>query len=183
MYRMNYKVESCGYFGMILIFFKLWPIQSNPFLDGLCFLDKVLVTFVYAKCAYVERRALWHELEERCMEDQSWLVLGDFNVIRADSKRIGGHPWPLISMAEFNECIDRCGLLDLFCSGQRMSWCNGNIGLSRSWAKLDRVLINNSFLARFQSAQFKYLSRKSSDHCPMVVYSNNLFSSYGPSPF
>ncbi|KAF5477467.1 hypothetical protein F2P56_004104 [Juglans regia] len=76
-----------------------------------------------------------------------------------------------------------CGLIDLSCSGQRMSCCNGHVGASRSWAKLDRVLINNSFSARFQSAQYKYLNRKSSYHCPLVVYSDLLFTTYSPSPF
>ncbi|XP_040986544.1 uncharacterized protein LOC121234610 [Juglans microcarpa x Juglans regia] len=115
--------------------------------------------------------------------DQPWLVLGDFNVIRRDSESVGGNPRPLISMLEFNDCIDHCGLLETSSSGQNMSWCNGHGGASRSWAKLDRVLMNNAFASLFPSVHFNYLSRKSYDHCMMVVFSDHLATSYGLSPF
>ncbi|KAK3219916.1 hypothetical protein Dsin_013886 [Dipteronia sinensis] len=128
--------------------------------------QRMLVTFVYAKCSYVKRRELWRHLEESQVSDYPWLVLGDFNVIRTGAERIGGNPRPLLSMIEFNDCLHQCGLFDLLNTGQRMSWCNGHEGLSRSWAKLDRVLISNAFSTLFGSAHFKYLSRKSSDHCP-----------------
>ncbi|XP_035546560.1 uncharacterized protein LOC118348616 [Juglans regia] len=144
---------------------------------------RVFVTFVYAKCSYVDRRELWHDIEEWTDLDQPWLVLGDFNVIRRYSERVGGNPQPFISTLEFNDCIDRCGLLETSSSGQRMSWYNGHGGVSRSWAKLDRVLMNNFFASLFPSAHFNYLSRKSSDHCPMVVCYDQLPISYGPSPF
>ncbi|KAF5477357.1 hypothetical protein F2P56_004006 [Juglans regia] len=115
--------------------------------------------------------------------DQPWLVLGNFNVIRRDSERVGGNPRPLISMLEFSNYIDHCGLLETSSSGQNMSWCNGHRGVSRSWEKLDRVLMNNVFANLFPSVHFNYLSRKSSDHCPMVVFSDRLATSYGPSQF
>ncbi|XP_042959294.1 uncharacterized protein LOC122294521 [Carya illinoinensis] len=135
--------------------------------------------------AYEERsrRALWQELEGLLVTDQPWIVVGDFNTIRMDSERIGGNPRSLPSMNEFNDFIDRCGLFELTCSGQRLSWCNGHAGTSRSWARLDRVLINNNFLTRFQFTKVNYLSCKSSDHCPMVVSSEIPFTAYGPSPF
>ncbi|KAL5999682.1 hypothetical protein ACLOJK_037967, partial [Asimina triloba] len=57
-------------------------------------------------CSYVERRALWQELEGLQVIDQPWIVVGDFNTIRTDSERIGGNPRSLPSMNEFNEFID-----------------------------------------------------------------------------
>lgn len=93
--------------------------------------ENVLVTFVYAKCNSVERRGLWDSLKTICMEDP-WLVVGDFNIIREDRELVGGNPWPLTSMADFNECLDSCGLLELAIEGRRMSWCNGHEGLTRS---------------------------------------------------
>lgn len=50
--------------------------------------------------------------------------MGNFNAIRIDSKRIGGYPRPLISMLEFNDCLDN----DLQSSGHTLSWCNGHFG-------------------------------------------------------
>ncbi|KAK4841187.1 hypothetical protein QYF36_000342 [Acer negundo] len=78
------------------------------------------------------------DLEEVQVVEQPWVVVGDFNIIRNDSERIGGNPRPLASMTDFNDCLDRCGRLDLSSGGNHMSWCNGHEGSSRSWAKLDR---------------------------------------------
>ena len=57
---------------------------------------KMLISFVYAKCTYTERRALWTDLVHSQMIDCPWMVLGDFNAIRMDSERIGGQPRPII---------------------------------------------------------------------------------------
>lgn len=141
-----------------------------------------MVTFVYAKCYYVERRELWRQLEECQASDLPWLVLGDFNVICTDAERIGGNPRALLSMREFNDCLHHCGLFDLPNTSQHLSWCNGHEGKSHSWAKLDCVLINNAFSNCYGSSQFKYLSWESLDHCPMVVYME-MYSSHGPSLF
>ena len=66
------------------------------------------------------------------MNDCPWMVLGDFNAIHMDSKRIGGQPRPPISMSEFNDCLDMSGLFDLPSGRQAMSWCNGHEGVARS---------------------------------------------------
>ncbi|XP_041020448.1 uncharacterized protein LOC121262091 [Juglans microcarpa x Juglans regia] len=144
---------------------------------------RILVSFVYAKCSQVNRRGLWRELAEVQVVEQPWVVVGDFNIIRNDSDRIGGNPQPLASMEEFNDCLDQCGLIDLSSRGNHMSWCNGHEGSSRSWAKLDRTVINNAYTTQFLYAHLEYLKRKTSDHCPMVVHFDRPHSSYGPSPF
>ncbi|KAI9154057.1 hypothetical protein LWI28_020404 [Acer negundo] len=138
---------------------------------------RILVSFVYAKCSPVGRRGLWRDLEEVQVVEQPWVVVGDFNIIRNDSERIGGNPRPLASMADFNDSLDRCGLLDLSSGGNHMSWCNGHE------ANLDRVVINSAYTTQFPFAHLEYLRRKTSDHCPMVVHFDRPHSSYGPSPF
>ncbi|TXG48152.1 hypothetical protein EZV62_027446 [Acer yangbiense] len=42
---------------------------------------------------------------------------------------VGGRPRNSSSMAEFNECNSRCGLLDLRFEGRQLSWCNGHQGI------------------------------------------------------
>lgn len=151
-----------------------WYVSDN---------QRILVTFVYAKCTYVERRELWQALTERHTEDYPWVVMGDFNAIRSDSERIGGSPRPLISMSEFNECLNSCGLLEATSNGHTMSLCNGHVGTSRSWANLDRVIFNICFANRFTTAKVELLDRKSSDHCPLLLFLETPFSAYGPAPF
>ncbi|KAF5449589.1 hypothetical protein F2P56_030019 [Juglans regia] len=83
--------------------------------------------------------------------------MGDFNIIRSDAERVGGRPRARLAMDEFNECINSCGLDDWNLEGKQLSWCNGQQGLARSWAKLDRLLVNNSFSLKFGSAVARWI--------------------------
>lgn len=75
------------------------------------------------------------------------------------------------------------GLFDLQNRGQAISWCNGHEGVTRSWAKLDRVVVNNVFSSQYMLAHLTYLSRKTSDHFPMIVNLERPFLSYDLTPF
>lgn len=93
---------------------------------------RVLLSLVYAECRYVERRELWNSLKSMANVSIPWLVVGDFNIIRNDGEMIGGMPRPVITMSEFNECLDSCGLMDLLVKGRLMTWCNGQQGFALS---------------------------------------------------
>ncbi|CAI9755487.1 unnamed protein product [Fraxinus pennsylvanica] len=162
-----------------------WVHFSNQALHGVFRKGeyKMLVSFIYAKCNALDRRTLWQELERIRMIGFPWVVSGDFNIIRNDTERIGGCPRPLQAMEDFNDCIDRCGLLELSVMGQKLSWCNGHEGLTRSWARLDRTLVSDEVFRDFPDAGMKYLSGMSSDHRPMIIHLQKQFISYGPSPF
>ncbi|KAG2724730.1 hypothetical protein I3760_01G030900 [Carya illinoinensis] len=67
--------------------------------------------------------------------------------------------------------------------GKQLSWCNGQHGLSHSWAKLDRVLANNSFVSKFGGATARFLNRRTLDHSPIVFQLSKEFKRYGPAPF
>ncbi|KAJ0103213.1 hypothetical protein Patl1_06269 [Pistacia atlantica] len=67
--------------------------------------------------------------------------------------------------------------------GRRLSWCNGHEGHTRSWARLDRALINIHCANRFPSAFFEYLNRKTLDHCPMLIHLQKQEVAYGPHSF
>lgn len=65
--------------------------MSDQFITG--YFDvanqKLFISFVYAKCNYLERRDLWQSLDAFQCGDKPWMVVGDFNVIREDGERIG----------------------------------------------------------------------------------------------
>ncbi|KAK2639294.1 hypothetical protein Ddye_027089 [Dipteronia dyeriana] len=113
----------------------------------------------------------------------AWVVLGDFNTIRYDMERMGGRPCISSFMAEFNDCINKCGLLDLSFEGRQLSWCNGYQGLARSWAKIDRVLINNEFVTKYGGAMAYLLNRNTSDHAPILLQFVVDMERYIPAPF
>jgi len=68
-------------------------------------------------------------------------------------------------------------------SGNKLSWCNGRGGLTRSWARLDRALCNTRLLDSWSTVSLKYLPRKSSDHAPMSLRLEISNKRYGPSIF
>ncbi|CAI9763286.1 unnamed protein product [Fraxinus pennsylvanica] len=96
--------------------------------------NTMMISFVYAKCTALERRSLWEDLESITVNGLPWIVAGDFNIIRNDLERRGGKPRPMVAMDDFNNCIDRCGLLELSSERRQLTWCNGQDGNARSWA-------------------------------------------------
>ncbi|KAF5469226.1 hypothetical protein F2P56_013315 [Juglans regia] len=95
--------------------------------------------------------------------------MGDFNIIRSDEERVGGRARPPLAIEDFNDCINNCGLMDLPLVDRQLSWCNGQQGLARSWAKLDRIVINSDFGLTHGQATARLLSRRMSDHSPILL--------------
>ncbi|KAF5442493.1 hypothetical protein F2P56_035145 [Juglans regia] len=140
-------------------------------------------TFVYAKCAQKECKELWEHLCSISNVGVPWVVLGDFNIICSNEKRVGGRSRPISAMEDFNECINNCGLIDFRLDGRQLSWCNGQLGMAISWARLDRVLVNNVFVSKFGEATVHLLCRRTSDHLPILLQLTSSFVRYGPAPF
>ncbi|XP_042983328.1 uncharacterized protein LOC122312726 [Carya illinoinensis] len=120
-------------------------------------LNDFSITFVYAKCSYLERRRLWDSLMGANIHHLPWMVMGDFNIIRNDSERRGGRPRLALAMEEFNNWVGSCGLLNMPSCGNSLSWCNGHSGRSRHWARLDRCLFNTVAFDAFPGANMEYL--------------------------
>ncbi|KAK3221965.1 hypothetical protein Dsin_008990 [Dipteronia sinensis] len=97
-----------------------------------------------------------------------WIVLDDFNVSWSGGESIGGCSKILSAMEEFNDCLQSSELDDLHFSGFLHTWCNkrSNGCISR---KLDRVLVNNDWLVKFENSEVIFLPPSISDHCPSVV--------------
>ncbi|XP_042980247.1 uncharacterized protein LOC122310438 [Carya illinoinensis] len=143
----------------------------------------LLINFVYAKCSQAEHRDLWDHLKGLSNTTEAWVVMGDFNIIRYDMERVGGRPRPPSAMEEFNECINGCSLMDLPLVGRQLSWCNGQQGLARSWAKLDRILINSNFGHMHGQVTTRLLSIKTLDHSPILLNFTMKDERYGLAPF
>ncbi|XP_042969044.1 uncharacterized protein LOC122301721 [Carya illinoinensis] len=145
--------------------------------------SRVLATFIYASCFQDQRRVLWNYLKDLDGGDNiPWFLGGDFNIVRSEGEKIGGVCQSSRGRDEFNSCIQDCSLVDRPYSGNCFSWCNGRLGGGRIWARLDRVLVNTSFLSSFPNSCLMYLPRTSSDHCPMVT-SLWVDRRVGPTPF
>ncbi|XP_021979555.1 uncharacterized protein LOC110875662 [Helianthus annuus] len=74
-----------------------------------------------------------------------------------------------LSMKEFQECVDDIEMVDLKRSGIHFTWNQKpkkGIGLMK---KIDRVMGNSQFIAKYPSAVAVFHPSRLSDHCPCVV--------------
>ena len=130
--------------------------------------QQILVTFIYAQNYVHERIPLWEEINSIDSSGLPWIVLGDFNVVRHPSEKIGGDLSWTPDMDEFNCCCYTAELEDLNFRGHWFTWSNKcpSKPLSR---KLDRVLINNSWTNQFPNVDAEFISPGVSDHSPAIV--------------
>ncbi|XP_074297754.1 uncharacterized protein LOC141628523 [Silene latifolia] len=130
----------------------------------------IAVTFVYGLNDPRARVGLWDELSSiSATMTQAWVVLADFNVVKRLSERVGPNPAATHDMLDFNACLDHCYLDDMHSIGSEFTWTNKQDADTRTWARLDRVLVNPDWLTMFPSSFVVWLSPGISDHSPLLV--------------
>lgn len=133
-----------------------------------------LLTVVYAFNATVDRRALWSDLElfnsqfVDCDSGKEWCIVGDFNTYLSDAESSGPPPRDHRKISDFRDCLNTLGVTDLQYTGEFYTWrdCSLHQPLLR---KLDRVLVNDQWLLRFDMSRAQFLPRGLSDHNPAAV--------------
>ncbi|KAL2230740.1 UNVERIFIED_CONTAM: hypothetical protein Sindi_1668400 [Sesamum indicum] len=133
--------------------------------------ESIAITVIYGANELVERRALWGSMETIAMQstDTPWLVGGDFNTVRDLSEICGVSGDIRMAMEDFNTCIQNTGLLPLPMQGEWYTWHNCSAGPRKLWKRLDRMLINDRWMAQFPTSYYYSLIARTSDHSPMVL--------------
>ncbi|KAL2224155.1 UNVERIFIED_CONTAM: hypothetical protein Sindi_2948300, partial [Sesamum indicum] len=133
--------------------------------------ESIAITVIYGANELVERRALWDSMETIAMQsaDIPWLVGGDFNTVRDLSEICGVSGDIRMAMEDFNTCIQNTGLLPLPMQGEWYTWHNYSAGPRNLWKRLDRMLINDRWMAQFPTSYYSSLTARTSDHSPMVL--------------
>ncbi|KAL2235617.1 UNVERIFIED_CONTAM: hypothetical protein Sindi_1293900 [Sesamum indicum] len=138
--------------------------------------EVVIITIVYGASEVIDRRALWTTLgtmAQQCTDDP-WLVGGgDFNTVRNLNEVCGILGDIRMAMEEFNAGIQEAGLLPLPMQGEWYTWHNCCTTTGSLWKQLDRILINDRWLARFPTSSYHCLTPRTSDHSPLVLYIHN----------
>ncbi|XP_011101374.1 uncharacterized protein LOC105179454 [Sesamum indicum] len=75
-----------------------------------------------------------------------------------------------MAMDEFNICIQNVGLLPLPMQGEWYTWHNCSVSPRNPWKRLDRMLINDRWMARFPNSFYSSLTPRTSDNSPLVLY-------------
>ncbi|PKU66910.1 hypothetical protein MA16_Dca018913 [Dendrobium catenatum] len=99
--------------------------------------------------------------------------MGDFNCYRFEHEKAGGNTSSNVRVGELNSFIFDSGLQDLKSVGLLFTWFNQRLD-APIHIKLDRMLINSSFLDLFPLAYYKVDSFYNSDHAPIILLASNL---------
>lgn len=103
----------------------------------------------------------------------SWLVVGDFNVIKTmmeSSEYFQGMPSPSPTL-EFQKCLRDLEFLDMPHSGPFFTWTNKRT-VDLVAKKLDRILVNTYWLHAFPEVTAEFLPLELSDYCAGRLFSN-----------
>ncbi|XP_074297306.1 uncharacterized protein LOC141628013 [Silene latifolia] len=114
------------------------------------------VSIVYSFNSGAERKGLWSLLRQASVQHQPLLTLGDFNVVRDINYRISPNPPNIEGIMDFNECIAQAGLEDVNGTSCLYTWTNKQESGSRMWSKMDRAMVNQSWLDNVAKAFVDY---------------------------
>ncbi|GKU86994.1 hypothetical protein SLEP1_g1457 [Rubroshorea leprosula] len=117
-------------------------------------------------------------IKELMMEAEGkWCLMGDFNAIRNQQEWNGGRT-SRRDMAEFDEFIRECGLVDLPLIGRKFTWYQANGAVM---SRLDRFLLSEEWCEKWDDMKQWGLKRTISYHCPILM--KNQIVDWGPKPF
>lgn len=133
--------------------------------------EDFVISFIYGFNTAVERRVLWSEIldiqRDFISDSMAWCLIGDFNVCLGPLEASNGINWSS-SMLEFHNFVSQLGVADLQYTGALFTWWDCSL-TSPVFKKLDRCMVNVSWLSKFALSQAKILTRGISDHCPVAV--------------
>ncbi|CAA0813944.1 Unknown protein, partial [Striga hermonthica] len=121
--------------------------------------------FVYLSACASTRIDQWKLLEdEKHKWKDKWFIIGDWNDIRSNSKKLGGSLRNGRSLAGFNNFINSMVMEEIKMTGCKFTWCNHRSSEGLIQEKLDRGFGSLDWLQNFPNASTLSVSRSASDH-------------------
>lgn len=157
---------------------SIWSItvmssSSQHTTCNVTFLEKqcnFMVTFVYAHNSPHQREELWRDIESLSTTiSVPWCLLGDLNCILDLTEVNGGLEHLTADMQKFKDCVADSGITNLKTVGELLTWCNNQPG-NPIHKRLDRILVNSSWLHTFSDSLGQAKQRGLMDHCPLLVH-------------
>lgn len=135
-----------------------------------------VVVNIYNPCCRTTRRQVWTTLSSFWACSQvPFLIIGDFNEVLGPNDR-GNCSFSPGGVVDFQNFIQQTHLLEVPASDGWFTWFSGY-----AKSKLDRLLVNPEWLSKFPKLQVSILKRNLSDHCPLLVKSDD--ANWGAKPF
>uniref|UniRef100_A0A803NUT6 Reverse transcriptase domain-containing protein n=1 Tax=Cannabis sativa TaxID=3483 RepID=A0A803NUT6_CANSA len=114
---------------------------------------------------------------------EAWCIMGDFNNILHNKEKRGGKPYPSWLLDGFQEVVRHCGLCDLDMHGHSFTWEKGRDTSAWMEARLDRAMVNFTWLTIFSDAKLFNLEVSPSDHTPLFLDIMPLIQAAGKKQF
>ncbi|KAF5183828.1 Dnase i-like superfamily protein, partial [Thalictrum thalictroides] len=129
-----------------------------------------LFTCIYASNDRQERLLLWKDIINLYRGIKTpWCVLGDFNNVLYSHERVGRSLVHPSETTLLSDCLIEAGLSDLNFTGLLFTWSNNSEGSASSMSKIDRCLVNGSWVNIFRT-QAEFLPQGISDHSPILLF-------------
>ncbi|XP_019087498.1 PREDICTED: uncharacterized protein LOC109127347 [Camelina sativa] len=132
--------------------------------------EEFFVSFVYGFNLVADRKPLWEDLKNHhdspIFSNKPWMSYGDFNEILKAEEHSCYDTGPSIpvGMRDFQEVVSYCSLSDMQSHGPFFTWCNKRDDAALICKKLDRVLVNDSWLTEFAQSYSVFEAGGCSDH-------------------
>ncbi|XP_059629660.1 uncharacterized protein LOC132272550 [Cornus florida] len=145
--------------------------------------SRFFVTFVYANNTARERTDLCKSLMESLpLINGPWMLIGDWNIVRCNSEKLGGRYHSPRVFAEFNHTIDSLCLTDIPVTNGTYTWFNNRFLNRRIYARLDRGLMNEEWDQTYPNAQIVLTPPLTSDQWGLILHLPMKIAD-GPKPF
>ena len=129
-----------------------------------------LLSAVYSSPRYAKRRLLWENLGQMAsLHSLPWVIARDFNEILMGDDKLGGRLVNVNRAIRFQECLDKCKMIDIRFSRPRYTWSNLRPLTSLIQERIVRAFINAEWNALYPKAAVKHLERVHSDHYPIML--------------
>lgn len=146
--------------------------------------DRWRLTGFYGEPNRSQRRKTWDLLRNLARDSNlPWCVIGDMNNLISQVDKRGGALYPNWLIEGFNEVIVDTNLIDMELVGYQYTWERGKGTADWIEERLDRALINPAWLDLFPMAKLYNLEDTSSDHCPIMLITEEKIKSTGKRPF
>ncbi|KAF9624409.1 hypothetical protein IFM89_011334 [Coptis chinensis] len=145
--------------------------------------ESFVLSCVYGNPKLAIRKMQWAVLPLlKPQNDEKWIVMGDFNEVTTQTEKRGGRPFNFVQAIPFLDMIAACELIDLGFIGNIFTWTNKQVGRRRIWERLDRTLVNASWILHFVNTKVYHHMSMTSDHKLLVIKICNE-SNHLPRPF
>ena len=145
----------------VLVCTKIWVVNGGR---------RFKCTFISGYNERNGREEMWRDMRRLTINDDPWIILGDFNAILSIDDRLG-QPVRAREIEDMKTCMAHCHMMEVKVCGQFFTWNNKQEGSDRVFCKLDRVLENEGWINAWPHTEVTVLPEGEFDHCPLVVRS------------